>query len=174
MLRYADIIDESVVDGLGIRVTAFFQGCPRHCEGCHNPNLLTMTGGKEISENEFVDLLLSKLSPLHKGVTFSGGDPLAQAEALLHVVSLLKQQKPQIDIWVYTGFVFEEVLSLPVMNLIDVLVDGPFIAAQKDLSLAFRGSANQRIIDVPKSLTAGRVIEAVIENSFRSRQVSFM
>lgn len=164
MLRYADIIGESVVDGLGIRVTAFLQGCPRHCAGCHNPELLAMTGGKEISEEEFADLLLSKISPLHKGVTFSGGDPLVQAESLLQVVSLLKESNSKIDIWVYTGFVFEEVLSLPVLNLIDVLVDGAFIAAQRDLSLAFRGSANQRIIDVPKSLATGQVIELALEN----------
>jgi len=159
VIKYADIITESVVDGLGIRLTAFLQGCPRHCPGCHNPALLSPDGGIEIGEEEFADMLLSRISSLHRGVTISGGDPLLQANALLNVIFLLRHRNPSLDIWVYTGYSFEEVKDIPVMRLIDVLVDGPFILEQKDLRLAFRGSANQRIIDVRSSLQTGQTVE---------------
>jgi anaerobic ribonucleoside-triphosphate reductase activating protein len=164
MIRYRDIVSESVVDGFGIRLTAFLQGCPRHCEGCHNPKLLPMEGGTVVTEEEFADLLLSRISPIHRGITFSGGDPLAQPEALLKVITLLKQRNPKLDIWVYTGFIFEEVKSWPVLKMIDVLVDGPFILKEKNLSLPFRGSSNQRIIDVPKTLQQGKIMEIKLDN----------
>ncbi|MDD4601870.1 Anaerobic ribonucleoside-triphosphate reductase-activating protein [bioreactor metagenome] len=166
MIRYSDIISESVVDGQGIRVAAFLQGCPRHCNGCHNPELLPMVGGIEAGEKEFAELILSKITPLHKGITFSGGDPLVQAEALLKVIFLVKRKNPKLDIWVYTGFTFEEIMDLPVLSVIDFLVDGPFVAAQKDLRLPFRGSTNQRIIDVSRSLTTGRVVELEINDGY--------
>ena len=158
MVRLADIVAESVVDGSGIRVTAFFQGCPRACEGCHNPELQPREGGREISEKELAELLLKKITPLHRGITFSGGDPLLQAEALERVIQILKQRRPDLDIWVYTGYTFEQVKDWPVLKAIDVLVDGPFILAQRDLQLPFRGSANQRIIDVPESLRRGQAV----------------
>ncbi len=163
MIRYAKILLESVVDGPGIRIVAFLQGCVRHCEGCHNPELLPMAGGNEIGEREFAEFLLSKVNGLHRGITFSGGDPLAQADALTKVISVIKQKKPQLNIWVYTGFTFEAVKHLPVMKLIDVLVDGPFVMAERDLSLAFRGSSNQRIIDVKTSLALNRAVEISID-----------
>lgn len=162
MIKYADIVNESVVDGLGIRLTAFLQGCPRHCPGCHNPLLLSSDGGIEIGEEDLADLLLSRISPIHRGITFSGGDPLAQADALLNVIFLIRRRNPALDIWVYTGYHFEEVKELPVMRFIDVLIDGPFILEQMDLRIPFRGSANQRIIDVPKSLKTDEVIELAI------------
>lgn len=168
MIRYAEIIDESVVDGLGIRVTAFLQGCPRRCEACHNPQLLPMKGGIQTSERELAELLLSKVTPLHKGITFSGGDPLAQPDALLKVIFFIKRRNPRLNIWVYTGFVFDEIKHLPVMSLIDVLVDGPFILAQKNLSLPFRGSSNQRIINVPASLKSGKLIELQVEGTYQN------
>lgn len=155
MIRYADIIDSSVVDGLGIRVVTFLQGCPFRCEGCHNPQLQSFKGGIEIPEANFAEKLLSFITPLHKGITFSGGDPLMQADELNTVIKIIREQKPDLDIWVYTGFEFEEVKHLPVMRQIDVLVDGRFIEGQKDLNLPFRGSANQRIVDVVKSLKTG-------------------
>ena len=164
MIRYADILGESVVDGLGIRVTAFLQGCPRRCEGCHNPALLPMNGGKEVTEEEFANLIGKNLSPLHRGVTFTGGDPLAQPEALLKVIQLLKRKSPRLNIWVYTGFTFEEVKNWPVTKLIDVLVDGPFMLEQKDLRLAFRGSKNQRIINVSRSLMEHRTLEISLDS----------
>lgn len=166
MIRYRDIINESVVDGLGIREVVFLQGCPRRCEGCHNQDLLSFEGGIEISEIELAELILSKLTPLHQGITFSGGDPLAQSDALLKVMFLVKRRRPDIDIWVYTGFSFEEIRHLPVMSFIDVLVDGPFILKQKDLRLAFRGSGNQRIIDVPKSLMTKQTVVMNLDRTY--------
>lgn len=159
MIRYHDIVNESVVDGTGIRLTVFLQGCPRHCEGCHNPELLSMEGGTAVREEEFADQLLGKLSPLHRGITFSGGDPLAQPEALLKVINLLKKRKTNLDVWVYTGYTFEEVKNWPVLKIIDVLVDGPFLLKEKNLGLPFRGSNNQRIIDVAETIQRGEVTE---------------
>ena len=158
MIKYANIVKASIVDGLGLRLTVFLQGCPRHCEGCQNPNLLSLDGGAEIGVRELAELILKNITPLHKGITFSGGDPLIQSRELLRLIMIIKQQIPRLNIWVYTGFLFEEVKNIPVMSLIDVLVDGPFILSQKDLSLKFRGSSNQRIIDVPKSLQQETVV----------------
>lgn len=162
MIRYASVVSSSVVDGLGIRVVAFLQGCAFRCEGCHNPELQSVSGGKEVAETEFAQMLLKNVTPVHKGITFSGGDPLMQVDELYTVIKVIKEQKPDLDIWVYTGFSFEEVRHLPVMKLIDVLVDGPFILEQKDLSIPFRGSANQRIINVTRSLAEGSITELEI------------
>ena len=161
MIRYADIIGDSIVDGPGIRVVAFLQGCPRACDGCHNPALCPAEGGRLISEKDFAELLLGELTSLNVGITFSGGDPLMQAEALCEVISYIRSQKPELNIWVYTGYVFEEVKDLPVMKMIDVLVDGPFIMTEKSLNLAFRGSTNQRIIDVKKSIENNKIAELI-------------
>ncbi len=158
MIRYADIVDSSVVDGLGIRVVAFLQGCSFRCEGCHNPQLQSLSGGIKIPENEFAEKLLNLITPVHKGITFTGGDPLIQADELNTVIKIIREQKPDLDIWVYTGFEFDEVKHLPVMRQIEVLVDGRFILGQKDLNLPFRGSANQKIIDVVQSLKAGKPV----------------
>lgn len=164
MIKYAGIIGDSVVDGAGIRLVTFLQGCPRHCPGCHNPDLIPNNRGCEMEEKDFVRLLLKKITPQHAGITFSGGDPLMQADALYNVLSLLRKKRPELNVWVYTGYNFEEVRELPVMNLIDVLVDGPFLEQKKDLGLAFRGSSNQRIIDVPQSLLKNdRIIEVPID-----------
>ncbi len=159
MIKYADIIGESMVDGTGIRVTVFLQGCPGTCEGCHNPTLQNFLGGKEIQESDFAHMILKKVTPLHTGVTFSGGEPLVQQEGLFNVLTTLKANCPGLDIWVYTGYTFEEVKHMPLMKYVDVLVDGPFVLKKKDLSLHFRGSSNQRIIDVPQSLKKGEAVE---------------
>ncbi|MEG0798015.1 MAG: anaerobic ribonucleoside-triphosphate reductase activating protein [Acidaminococcaceae bacterium] len=158
MLKVADILAESVVDGVGIRTVVFLQGCPRHCKGCHNEALLPFSGGTAYTAADLVAAITTKLTPLHRGVTFSGGDPLAQAEGLATVIALLRQKAPRLTMWVYTGYTYEEVKTWPVLEQIDVLVDGPFILEQRDLSLPFRGSGNQRIIDVPASLQAGQVV----------------
>ena len=101
---------------------------------------------------EVLQLIKNNLTPLINGITFSGGDPLMQAEVLTDVLKLIKKYYPGINIWVYTGYTFEEVRHLPALRYIDVLVDGPYKQEQRNISLAFRGSANQRLIDVPKSL----------------------
>lgn len=164
MVRYAEIVKESIVDGLGMRVAAFLQGCPRHCRGCHNEKLLPLAGGHEVAVTEFAALLLDSITPLHQGITFTGGDPLIQAEALLEVVQIIKSRQPSLDIWVYTGFTFAEVQHLPLLRLINVLVDGPFVAEQRDLGLPLRGSTNQKIINVPASLQTGHIVEILVGN----------
>jgi anaerobic ribonucleoside-triphosphate reductase activating protein len=168
MIRYKDILAESLVDGVGLRVTAFLQGCPRHCQGCHNPLLLPMEGGYEVSEEKFVDKILALVTPIHHGITFSGGDPLAQPEALFKTIDLIKRRQPRLNIWVYTGYTYEEVQRVPVLSLIDVLVDGPFVMAEKDLDLPFRGSANQRIIDMEQTRQTGCVTVLSLEKTTRS------
>lgn len=151
MIRYAGLEKQSVSDGPGIRLTVFLQGCLHHCPGCHNPQLQDIAGGTEMEEKELAEFLLSKLTILHSGITFSGGDPLMQAESLTKVLGYLKDARPKLNIWVYTGYLYEEVKDLALMELIDVLVDGPYLEAERDLSLAFRGSGNQRIIDIKQS-----------------------
>jgi anaerobic ribonucleoside-triphosphate reductase activating protein len=159
MIRYGEILAESIVDGVGLRTVVFLQGCPRHCPGCHNPSLLSVDGGNEVTEEELSELILTKITPLHRGITFSGGDPLMQAEALYKVIKLIRRKSPGLNIWVYTGYVYEEICRLPILNIIDVLVDGPFIAEEKDLRLVWRGSANQRVINVPLTRQGGKIIE---------------
>lgn len=157
-MRVANILSESVVDGPGIRTVVFLQGCPRICDGCHNKHLLNFDGGTYYDVQDLADEILENLTPLHRGVTFSGGEPLAQADDLMDLIFLLRRQRPQINIWVYTGFDFVEVKNLPVLKIIDVLKDGPFIKELADGNLTFCGSSNQRLLDVPKSLAANEAV----------------
>ena len=158
-LKVADILAESVVDGLGIRTVVFFQGCPRHCPGCHNAPLISFEGGTEYYPEELAELILAKMTPIHRGITFSGGDPLAQADGLLDLVYLLRKAKPALNIWLYTGYLFEDVKELPVVKAVNVMVDGPFILEQRDISLPFKGSSNQRVIDISATIQNNEVIE---------------
>ncbi|OEH86899.1 anaerobic ribonucleoside-triphosphate reductase activating protein [Desulfuribacillus stibiiarsenatis] len=165
MIRYANFIKESIVDGKGIRLVAFLQGCLFGCEGCHNPKLQELSGGIEVTDEEFTQLILKQVNPLHRGITISGGEPTLQAEALEKVLRIVKAAKPQLDIWVFSGNTFENVKDLPMMQYVDVLVDGPFILEKKSLSLNFRGSTNQRVIDMRQSLTENRVIELLLDET---------
>jgi anaerobic ribonucleoside-triphosphate reductase activating protein len=163
MLKIADIVDESVVDGEGIRVTVFFQGCRHSCAGCHNPDLLPFAGGNPYSAEDLGGLLLKKLTKLHRGLTFSGGDPLFQADGLTRLINYLRRENSAVNIWLYTGFFYEQVRDWPAVRGADVLVDGPFLVEQKDLYLPFRGSVNQRLIDVRSSLAAGKTVEYILK-----------
>lgn len=158
-MQVADILGESVVDGKGLRTVVFLQGCPHGCEGCHNPKLWSYDGGNAYTPEALASAIVNKMSPIHRGVTFSGGEPLAQAEGLLQVIKILRKIKPELNIWVYTGYVFEQISNYSVLKEIDVLVDGPFIIAQRDISLPFRGSKNQRIIDLHKTFASGGLIQ---------------
>lgn len=151
-IRISGIIKESVVDGPGFRLVIFTQGCPRHCPGCHNSDLIPARGGREMTPDEVLQLIRQNITPLTGGITFSGGDPLMQAQVMAEILQLLRKEYPQLNIWVYTGYVFEEIKDWPVLRYIDVLVDGPYEESKRDISLAFRGSSNQRLIDVPASL----------------------
>ena len=159
MIKIANILSESVVDGLGIRVVVFFQGCPRHCQGCHNTKLIPFDGGTEYTASELAEIILKCLTPVHRGVTFSGGEPLSQEDGLMDVIYLLRKEKPDLNIWVYTGYIFEEIAQRPIVRSFNVLVDGPFIKKNRNISLPFRGSENQRIIDVEATLAQDKIVE---------------
>ena len=158
----AGIAADSIVDGPGIRTVFFSQGCPHHCEGCHNPE--TWEFGKGTPMDVEVLAQIPRENPLCRGVTFSGGEPFAQAEGFCKLAELLIADGYEVAS--YTGYTFEYLRDhgtepqKRLLSLLDVLVDGPFILSQRSLELSFRGSANQRLIDVKKSLSAGEVIPA--------------
>lgn len=161
-VRISGVINESVVDGPGIRTTIFFQGCHHACPGCHNPETWNVDGGKELLLNDL--LATVDFNPLISGVTFSGGEPFLQAQFAALLGAVLKQNG--LDIWIYTGYTWEYLLqhlSQPgfseLLHVTDVIVDGPFIVTLKDPQLNFKGSTNQRIIEVQPSLATGRIIE---------------
>jgi anaerobic ribonucleoside-triphosphate reductase activating protein len=155
-LRIAGVVRESVVDGPGLRYVIFAQGCPHRCAGCHNPETWDPAGGYEISLLELNNDVTA--NPLVSGVTFSGGEPFMQA-ASFAVLGLSLRHKG-FHIVTYSGYTFEELLAMPdegvkdLLAVTDLLIDGPFLLAERDLTLPFRGSRNQRIIDVRGSKTA--------------------
>jgi len=160
--RIAGVTTESVVDGAGLRSTIFFQGCPHHCPGCHNPETWQLDGGREVTLIEL--LMMLKLTPLTTGVTFSGGEPFLQSRNLVFLAAYLKRLK--LNLWVYTGYTWEYLVNDSendeiqlLLDYIDILIDGPFISAKQQMELPFRGSSNQRLIKVRESLATGRVVE---------------
>lgn len=161
-INIAGTVCESIVDGQGIRYVVFVQGCPHHCVGCHNPETHSFTGGKIIDTEELFAKCVE--DPLHVGVTFSGGEPFCQAEPLYILGEKFKQRG--YNLMCYSGWTFEELLKKShseesvkkLLSIIDILVDGRFDIEKRSLTLAFRGSSNQRIIDVPASLEANSVV----------------
>lgn len=155
-MKVLKIVSGTSVDGPGLRTSVYFAGCTHHCLGCHNPQSWDFAAGEEISVETLLAALLADEAP----VTLSGGDPLQQPFA--DMLALLKGLKANgVNVWCYTGYTFEQLLQsekAPLLEYIDVVVDGPFVMAQRDTTLRFRGSANQRIIDVSASLAAGTAI----------------
>lgn len=162
-VKISGIIDESIVDGYGIRFVIFTQGCPHHCPECHNPQTHDFDGGKTVDIND----LFSQINenPLLKGVTFSGGEPFCQPQPLSELADRLHRET-KLDITVYTGYTLEQLQAMSdpsvarLLKETDILIDGLFIAEQKDLTLTFRGSRNQRIIDMNKTRAANKIILA--------------
>ena len=159
MLDLSGIVGDSIVDGPGIRTTVFSQGCPHHCPGCHNPETWAFGCGTQMEEETILDIVRS--NPLCRGVTFSGGEPFVQAAGFAKLARLLKEKGYEVAS--YSGYTFEQLLTgtpeqQELLSTIDVLIDGPFLMAEKTLEATFRGSRNQRIIDVPKSLAAGAAV----------------
>ena len=159
MLDLSGIVSDSIVDGPGIRVTVFCQGCPHHCPGCHNPETWEFGCGTPMEEETILEIVRS--NPLCRGVTFSGGEPFAQAAGFAKLATLLKEQGYEVAS--YSGYTFEELLEgseeqKELLRSIDILIDGPFLMAEKSLEVPFRGSRNQRILDVPASLKAGEAV----------------
>ena len=156
----AGIVPESIVDGRGIRYAVFVQGCPHHCPGCHNPQTHPFSGGTPRTVEEIFTEF--QQDPLLKGITFSGGEPFCQPAPLAELARLVHSMGK--DVTTYTGYTYEQLLEKhePEIDALlaetDVLIDGPFIEGQKDLELLFRGSANQRLIDMKETRAQGRVV----------------
>lgn len=158
----ADLQTDSIVDGPGLRAVIWTQGCSHNCMGCQNPHTHDFKGGGQVP----IDMVKEAIDELeyHTGITFSGGDPMFQPVACNELAIYAKSKG--YNIWVYTGFTFEELIKMSLNNPIyrefleniDVLVDGRFILEQRNLSLLFRGSKNQRLIDVKKTLEKGEVV----------------
>ena len=165
-LRIAGIVPESVVDGPGFRYTVFTQGCRHNCNGCHNPQTHDFNGGYLVDTDDLFSEMME--DPLIKGMTFSGGDPFEQPAPLAELAE--KAHAAGKDIIVYSGYTFEQLRerakSDPATDALlrqtDVLIDGPFILEQLNLELKFRGSDNQRVIDVQKSLKRTDPLQPVL------------
>ena len=158
MISVLEIIEDTTADGPGFRTAIYCAGCVNRCPGCHNPQSWDIANGRNMTTEEILQVILA--DPF-ADVTFTGGDPMYQPEGFAELASAIKTTSKK-TIWCYTGYTFEEIIKNPrQMNLlqhIDVLVDGRFIEALKDESLYFRGSSNQRLIDVQASLAQKKAI----------------
>jgi len=162
-IRLYGIVDDSIVDGPGLRFAIFVQGCPHHCIGCHNPQSHDINGGYLQSLEDIFQKI--KDNPLLDGVTLSGGEPFLQAERLVPLVQKIKTIP--LNVMIYSGYTFEEIQNLDdnakkLLELCDVLVDGRFILEKRSLSLLYKGSSNQRIIDIQKTLKMKKIVEQKI------------
>ena len=166
-MNYADIRPIDVANGPGVRVSVFVSGCTHHCKECFNPETWDFGYGKPFGEEEIQEILNDLSKPYIHGLSILGGEPFEPQNqgAVMELVRRVREEFPEKDIWCYSGYLFENLAagqvgahSRTLLGLLDVLVDGPFVLEQKELSLRFRGSANQRLIDVPASLEAGQVL----------------
>lgn len=154
-MYYSKIKNLDVANGLGLRVSLFVSGCPHHCLGCFNPETWSWSYGKEFTDETYKEIMTLLDNPHIKGLSVLGGEPLAQDMTLYYLIADVKNTYPNKDIWVYTGYTYEQVKDNLPMKYIDVLVDGQFMLDKKDIRLRFKGSSNQRIIDVQKTRTQG-------------------
>lgn len=161
-MRYGQIRQYDIANGPGIRATVFVTGCSRRCVNCFNEEYQDFNAGSEWTAAETERLISYLQDDTNSGLTLLGGEPMENAEDLLALVQAVRRAVPEKSIWVYSGFLYEEILTQParkaLLEACDVLVDGPFVDALKNPGLYFRGSSNQRIIDVAKSREAGRAV----------------
>ena len=163
-IRIAGYVDDSIVDGPGIRFTIFTQGCAHHCFNCHNPETWAFDKGKDVDIDELISKI--KRNPLLQGITLSGGDPLYQVNAFLELVKKVKELNSDLDVIIYTGFTFEELANnfkknndlLSLLKLSDILIDGKYEDSLRDLTLKFRGSSNQRVINLKKTFLEEKIV----------------
>ena len=167
-MHYGKIKKTDIANGPGVRVSLFVSGCRNHCKGCFQPETWDFNYGQEYDGVNTVNEIIEALSPEYiSGLSILGGDPI-ERENISEVVTLcylVKRLYPNKTIWLYTGYKYEDIAEMypNVLEVIDVMVDGPFVEELKDISLVFRGSSNQRIIDVPESIRSGRVVEVEYE-----------
>ena len=160
LIRIAGAVNDSIVDGPGLRFTVFTQGCPHACPGCHNPDTHDPQGGYDADTDDLIAKM--KKNPLLDGLTLSGGEPFVQSAPCIVLAQAARAQG--LNVWAYSGFTYEELLAHPdpqvqeLLLLCDVLVDGRFELEQRSLELRFRGSRNQRLIDLPATRAAGQVV----------------
>lgn len=147
-MRYADIKYPDIANGTGIRISLFLQGCSRHCPGCFNKETWDPNGGKEFTKTERDEIFRLLDYKWVSGISILGGEPLEQEEELCELLKTIKEKFPQKNVWLWTGNTYEEVKDLPIFEFVDTVVDGDFRIAEKDISLKFRGSRNQRIINI--------------------------
>lgn len=163
-IRIAGVVRESIVDGPGFRFVVFCQGCPHGCPGCHNPATHDFEGGYDCEIEKI--LAAVEANPLLDGVTFSGGEPFCQPEAFYSLGVRLKEQNPNLNLLAYTGYTYEELISMEdesinnLLSILDLLVDGRYVQEERDLTLLFRGSQNQRVIDMALTREKKEVILA--------------
>ena len=161
-IRIAGVVRESIVDGPGFRFVVFCQGCPHGCPGCHNPATHDFAGGYDCSFEKIIDAV--DANPLLDGVTFSGGEPFCQPEAFYQLGVKLKERK--LNLLAYTGFTYEELIAMEdesvnkLLSILDLLVDGRYVQEERDLTLLFRGSKNQRVIDMNLTRAENQLILA--------------
>ena len=167
-MNMAGFYDESISNGLGWRAVLFVSGCPHNCPGCHNKVAQDYNYGKKFNKQEIIDRIME--NSILKGITISGGEPLCQENIpeVLDFIKEVKAKRPNFNVWCYTGYTLEQLkerndeTTNNCLNEIDVLVDGRFVEAKKDPTLRFRGSANQRIIDIHKSIAEKHVVQLAV------------
>ncbi len=159
-MRYHNITKDDMLNGDGLRVVLWVSGCSHGCPGCHNPQTWDPNGGIPFDKGAKAELFAELEKDYVSGVTFSGGDPLYAGNrmAVYSLIREIREKFPEKTIWLYTGFDWEEIHHLPLVPYLDVLVDGEFQLELLDKDLKWKGSANQRVIDVPKTLETGTVV----------------
>ena len=152
-MRYHNITKEDMLNGDGLRVVLWFAGCAHHCKNCQNPITWDPEGGLPFDESARQEIFEELEKDYISGITFSGGDPLyvGTREGLFELIQEIRGRYPRKTIWLYTGDSWEDILHYPIMKYIDVLVDGEFVEELKDVTLVFRGSSNQRLIELKKN-----------------------
>lgn len=161
-MRYALIREQDIANGPGIRVSLYVQGCHRHCPGCFNSETWDFNGGKEYTQKE-EDAIVALTNRDHiRGLSILGGEPMEEEnqESILRLVERVRKECPKRTIWLYTSFHYEDIIDNPILDYIDVLVDGEFIESLKSPKLFFKGSSNQRTINVPASKLKGSIVLA--------------
>lgn len=159
-MRYHNITKDDMLNGDGLRTVLWVAGCSHGCKNCHNPVTWDICGGIPFDEAAKKELFEALEPDYISGITFSGGDPLHMQNRgeVGELIKEIREKYPNKTIWVYTGYTWDEVKDLPYLKLADVLVDGPFVEELKDVTLHWKGSANQRVIDIQKTMESGEIV----------------